>query len=312
MTNRPKIVFGGIDGTGEFWNHNYEKTFVNSHINTLYKEWIDGPAHYRRGPWWQGDWTWVEANRIFNRVKADWKDGAQAVFLAGYSRGGAAVIEIAKWLKAENIPVECMVLLDPVDRSRTMGDNWWGTKDTAIVDTVKRVIYAQRDYSAKSRESFGNCGRVRQSLSTIMHFDDFFCTHGAVGGVPWTEPKNGGFINEGAPDFGTLVTVEQDKLGSEKVKNWVFPMFYEALFQCIERLSQPTNPVNPPTKNPVGGPNKGQRIHIVEQGEWLSKIALKYYGDMMKYDIIHKHPENYKTIGPDPNIIKPGQRLIIP
>jgi len=48
----------------------------------------------------------------------------------------------------------------------------------------------------------------------------------------------------------------------------------------------------------------------VVAGDWLSKIALKYYGDAMKYPVIHK--ANLAVIGPDPNLIKPGQRLVIP
>jgi nucleoid-associated protein YgaU len=61
---------------------------------------------------------------------------------------------------------------------------------------------------------------------------------------------------------------------------------------------------------PTGGWKGNQRIHIVKEGDWLSKIALNYYGDALKYDVIHK--ANLQTIGPNPNIIKPGQQLIIP
>ena len=65
----------------------------------------------------------------------------------------------------------------------------------------------------------------------------------------------------------------------------------------------------PPDRN---RPGYGQRIHIVQPGDWLSKIAITYYGDMNKWDVIYNHPENRRTIGPDYNLIKPGQRLIIP
>src|ERR1044072_5962603 len=165
-----------------------------------------------------------------------WKAGEKAVFLAGYSRGGAAVIEVAKWLKAENVPVECLLLLDPVDRTGQVGMPW---QNTPIVDTVKTVIYAQRSSWADSRESFGNCGMTRQDpTKTVRHFDTFFATHGGIGGVPWTEPKGGGFINEGPPDFATRVTVEEDEQGSQKVKNWAFNLLFDALYACKERLTQ--------------------------------------------------------------------------
>lgn len=59
-------------------------------------------------------------------------------------------------------------------------------------------------------------------------------------------------------------------------------------------------------------PGNGQRIHIVQPGDWLSKIAITYYGDMNKWTIIYDHPRNRQTIGPNPDIIMPGQKLVIP
>lgn len=66
--------------------------------------------------------------------------------------------------------------------------------------------------------------------------------------------------------------------------------------------------VEPPQNQPNNEQN--QRIYIVKPGDWLSKIAITYYGDAMKYKIIHQ--ANLQVIGPNPDIIKPGQRLIIP
>jgi LysM repeat protein len=310
-----RLIFGGVDGTGDFFTRDYEPVFANSHVNILAQFWNEGPSHYRRGPWWQGDWTWVEANRIYAAVKADWDKGADAIFLAGYSRGGAAVIEISKWLKADGIPVECLVLLDPVDRTRTMGDDVTGWRDTAIVDTVKRVIYAKRSPAALSRESFGNCGKVRIGGSGHDRKKTFFCTHGGVGGTPWTKPIMG-VIDEGWPDGKTNVTVPADRSGAADVQKWVVEHLFEAISDCKARLAKPAGPVDPKPGFSIpgqsGAPHLGgkQRIHVVVQGDWLSKIALKYYGDAMKYKVIHQ--ANLKVIGPNPDIIKPGQRLVIP
>lgn len=316
MATNKRLIFGGVDGTGDFFDRTYEPTFDNSHVNILHQFWNEGPSHYRRGPWWVGDWTYVEANRIYSRVKADWVAGAGAIFLAGYSRGGAAVIEIAKWLKQDGIPVECLILFDPVDRSRVIGEGPYGWRDSPIVDTVSNVIYAQRQTITKSRESFGNCGKKYQDRSkTKLVFNSFFCTHGGMGGTPWSEPKVG-FIDEGFPDFGTQVTVAQDKLGSEKVQRWVYERLFEIVDACKQRLDKEgTVSANPGFQTPTQGaigitPVNGQRIHIVQPGDWLSKIALKYYGDAMKYTVIHK--ANLGVIGPNPDIIKPGQRLVIP
>lgn len=49
--------------------------------------------------------------------------------------------------------------------------------------------------------------------------------------------------------------------------------------------------------------------HTVKKGESLSKIAKKYYGNAMKYNAIF---EANKHILKNPDIIHPGQELIIP
>ncbi|NOT49520.1 MAG: LysM peptidoglycan-binding domain-containing protein [Acidobacteria bacterium] len=52
------------------------------------------------------------------------------------------------------------------------------------------------------------------------------------------------------------------------------------------------------------------KYHTVVQGDWLSKLAKHYYGNMRKWPVIFE--ANRKTIGRNPDIIKPGQRLFIP
>lgn len=49
--------------------------------------------------------------------------------------------------------------------------------------------------------------------------------------------------------------------------------------------------------------------HTVESGESLSKIAKHYYKDPMKYNAIF---EANRNILKDPNMIHPGQELVIP
>jgi hypothetical protein len=50
--------------------------------------------------------------------------------------------------------------------------------------------------------------------------------------------------------------------------------------------------------------------HTVAPGDWLSKLARHYYGNMTKWPVIFA--ANRRLIGRDPNRIKPGQRLLIP
>jgi nucleoid-associated protein YgaU len=59
----------------------------------------------------------------------------------------------------------------------------------------------------------------------------------------------------------------------------------------------------------AGAPAPGG-TYTVKAGDSLSKIAQLAYGNMMKYPIIYM--ANRKTIGPNPNLIHPGQQLRIP
>jgi len=54
----------------------------------------------------------------------------------------------------------------------------------------------------------------------------------------------------------------------------------------------------------------GARYHVVAPGDWLSKVAKKHYGDIHKWPVIYEG--NRKTIGNNPDLIHPGQRLWIP
>lgn len=305
------IIFGGVDGTGVWNSDKYAKMFEYSFVRILYNSWTAGPRNYERGPVTADnkprDYTYFSALRTYRHVLSNWKTGESAVFLAGYSRGGAAVIEVAKWLKNKGIPVECLILFDPVDRTGQMGLPW---KDTPIADTVKTIVYAKRMKSAKSRESFGNCG-LRMWNGECTPYKEFFATHGGLGGVPWTEPKAGGFIDEGPPDFKTRVTVAMDRAGANAVQKWAFDLIMDALLECEERLREPDDPAKQPGANPRR-PGQEPKIHVVQPGDWLSKIAITYYGDMNKWRVIYDHPQNRRTIGANPNLIKPGQRLLIP
>jgi nucleoid-associated protein YgaU len=57
----------------------------------------------------------------------------------------------------------------------------------------------------------------------------------------------------------------------------------------------------------VGIPGKH---HTVVRGDWLSKIADRYYSNMHKWPVIFA--ANRRLIGPNPDAIKPGQRLFVP
>ena len=52
------------------------------------------------------------------------------------------------------------------------------------------------------------------------------------------------------------------------------------------------------------------KTYTVKEGDTLSKIAEKIYGDASEYEKIYK--ANKDLIGDDPNMIKVGQELTIP
>ncbi len=322
------IIYAGIDGTSTE-EETYDATYYNSFINRLNRNELVqfSDTWYKRGPFLSGFDTKERADDCYKWIKKQWTAGeAKAIFLGGHSRGGAAVIEVAKWLKErDNIPVECLILFDAVDRTNTLGGIF---RNTPIPSTVKQVIHARRNvFLTHSRVSFGNCGTTYESSKTPLFQQYFFATHSGVGGVPWLKAVDpvGGVIPlptiwEPGETLPTFVTVDKDAAGSAQVWSWAKNHIAFAFENCKQQLEKEKPKGKPdfqiPNQQPGGSlpPNRGgngnQRIHIVQSGDWLSKIALKYYGDAMKYDVIHK--ANLKIIGPNPDIIKPGQKLVIP
>lgn len=61
------------------------------------------------------------------------------------------------------------------------------------------------------------------------------------------------------------------------------------------------------TGNYKGVPGK---YHTVVRGDWLSKIAKHYYGNLKKWPVIYA--ANRKIIGRNPDLIVPNQKLFIP
>lgn len=60
----------------------------------------------------------------------------------------------------------------------------------------------------------------------------------------------------------------------------------------------------------AGKAPSGGRRHTVVSGDSLSKIAKQHYGDANKWRRIYD--ANRQTIGDNPDLIKPGQDLVIP
>lgn len=59
----------------------------------------------------------------------------------------------------------------------------------------------------------------------------------------------------------------------------------------------------------AGGASKETKIHVVQSGDTLSKIAKQYYGDASRYmDIFNANTDKLSN----PDKIQVGQELVIP
>jgi nucleoid-associated protein YgaU len=56
----------------------------------------------------------------------------------------------------------------------------------------------------------------------------------------------------------------------------------------------------------------GEACYTVQSGDNLSHIAEKFYGNMNADSVAKIYYSNQATIGADPNVIHPGQKLLIP
>jgi nucleoid-associated protein YgaU len=56
----------------------------------------------------------------------------------------------------------------------------------------------------------------------------------------------------------------------------------------------------------------GSACYTVQPGDNLAYIARDFYGKMTNANVDKIYQANRTTIGPNPNVIRPGQKLFIP
>lgn len=250
-------IFAGIDGTGPGDDAAYANEFKNSFVNEHSRAWPrQAFAYYQRGPGNLdidiGNNTQLKSYLAFNFVHTTWRacqnsGRASRIFLAGYSRGGAAVIDVCNRLYRMGIRVDCLMLYDAVDMSTRM------TNVQMVPPNVAVCYHAMRSDATRSRPSWGNCGRLGIPNGNL---GKFFCTHGGMGGTPWKQGSFtpiGGKILEDIPVQGvenaaryvaamvlpgsrsaavaTNVTPQQDKSGSDLVRIWARARWNQALYR---------------------------------------------------------------------------------
>lgn len=251
-------IFAGIDGTGDRNDAEYAATFADSCVKELKTKWLrQAMAWYERGPT-MTDFSWDDLSRTdglskkaLRHILTFWTPGLNAgkqprIFLAGYSRGGAAAINTCHLLNQMNIPVHCLLLYDAVDRTPL---SWMKAK--AIPGNVARCFHAMRAPDTYSRTEFGHCGT--EAPVGVLKKQEFFCTHGGMGGVPWkTAGKDGKIVEPLSPGslgrqaqyasrplgqlqsaptvpLTTAVTLEQDASGSRAVRAWMSLLLFSVI-----------------------------------------------------------------------------------
>ncbi|MDI1242137.1 MAG: hypothetical protein PSX80_09485, partial [bacterium] len=145
--------------------------------------------------------------------------GGEDIVLTGYSRGAAGVVALAKRLKDVNVPVRALLLFDCVDRHVAIDAD-------VIPNNVGNVMHVIRDPRSGSRESFDNDGMRFTAPTVFPAAYSFMCTHGGMGGCPWTAPvgtTTTSFIDEGGVDGLTTITYLQDAQVSQQVWAHVQP-----------------------------------------------------------------------------------------
>jgi len=191
-----------VDGTGTDNDADYKAEFGDpgalycspnqSHVFTMHQSWHHQKTKwYVRGPTMMGLTTHNLAASAARAAVHMYKPGADRLFLAGYSRGGAAVLQAAVLLRLRKVPVHAMFLYDAVDRASGI------IAADIIPPNVKHCFHAIRDSRARSRVYFGNCG-LEAAPGVDLHLRSFLATHGALGGMPWSASNAGsdGLINE--------------------------------------------------------------------------------------------------------------------
>jgi hypothetical protein len=98
-------------------------------------------------------------------------------------------------------------------------------------------------------------------------------------------------------------------LGANAADSWAH-FIHAVSGQPLDTAAVVITPNTPVPAGPPATPATGPTMYTVVPGDFLSKIAKKFYGDSTQWPKIYN--ANKTKIGPNPNKIFPGQVLIIP
>ena len=215
-------IIVGIDGTGSAVtpgaerDKQYDIDFKDSFVRKICLTGKPNSAYFR-GPVALGGGMMAAINGGYNFIKQKLRAGInEPILLTGYSRGAAGVVSLAAKLQDDRINVRALLLFDCVDRHMFIDAE-------VIPNNVGYVHHVIRDPLSGSRESFSNDAMAYRPPTVYPAAYKFMCTHGGMGGCPWTVPSGVSdttFIDEGGVDGLTNITYKQDAFVSKQV--WQF------------------------------------------------------------------------------------------
>src|SRR5436190_18235527 len=149
-----------VDGTGDMPDGDYAVGMMGSFVGMMYCGSHIQNRKYYRGPDFSGmEPKMTQPMDLVMQIQQFWRQEKDPkIFMTGYSRGAAIVINTAALLNFIPMPdgklarVEALFLFDAVNRSFDLDTT------TYIPASVRWCYHAMRDDKARSRNSFGHCG----------------------------------------------------------------------------------------------------------------------------------------------------------
>jgi hypothetical protein len=169
-----------------------------------------------------------------------------------------------------------------------------------VMENVGHALYAFRDLAGKLKimDRGGSAGKLGQAVESL---EELAKKYGLTGG--WELKEAAVMENVFAKFMGTVSSAPVFAMAAY-ASTAVQPTHNQTVAQAFEVHKVILR------QGKQGLDGKGARHHVVATGDWLSKLAKTYYGDMYKWPVIYE--ANRDAIGKDPNLIKPGQQLLIP